>query len=171
MTPRFFLWLMPPAAVRDRFARLIDVLSRRLGTAQFEPHITLSGSPDAGEAEAVSRATTLAARLAPVPVRLVDVGYSDAYFRCLYVRAERSPELLAAHRTACAHLGRPPDDDFMPHLSLVYGNLSETEKEKIIEEIGRRFDTTFLSDRIALCLPAGPPDGWRLVGPFTLAGR
>src|SRR5688500_3142229 len=87
--PRFSLWLMPPPAARERYANLIDRLAARLGTPRCEPHITLGGC-DGTEAQAVARATALAARLAPVAVRLGPLETTEQYFRCLYVRAERS---------------------------------------------------------------------------------
>lgn len=170
MTPRYALWLTPPPPVYDRFARLIETLSRRLGTPRFAPHITLAGTGAELADDALERATALAAQLPPVPVRLLDVGYSDAYFRCLYVRAERTPVLLAAHRLAAGRLDTDPAEDFMPHLSLVYGNLPQDTKEALIEEIGRRFDLEFTARQLTLCLPAGAPDGWRTLGPFALTG-
>ena len=171
MSGRIFLWLLPSASVQDRFATLIDTLSRRHGTPRFAPHITLTGSLDSPADEISLRTSDLAARLRPVPVQLTEVGWSDEYFRCLFIRAAASPELLAAHRTACAHLGRSPDTDFMPHLSLIYGNLSQDQKDRIVDEIGRRFDIGFDADRVGLCLAAGSPEQWRLIRTFALAGR
>src|SRR5690606_30965655 len=136
--PRYSLWLMPPAAVYDRFARLIDALSRRFGTPRFAPHITLASTGAELAGDAPARAAALAAELAPVPVRLLDVAHTDDYFRSLFVRAQRTPALLAAHRLAAARLGTEPAEDFMPHLSLLYGELPRDTKERLIEEIGRR---------------------------------
>lgn len=170
MTARYSIWLMPPSPVRARFARLIDTLSRRLGTPRFDPHVTLCGTADLHENDMLARVEGLAARLAPVPIRLTEVGYTDEYFRCLFVVAERSEQLLAAHRVACEAFGKPPAADFMPHLSLVYGELARERKEQIIGEIGRRFDAGFVADGISLCVPAGLPPHWRLLGPFPLTG-
>jgi len=168
--PRYSLWLMPPAPVYDRFARLIDALSRRFGTPRFAPHITLASTGAELAGDAPARAAALAAELAPVPVRLLDVAHTDDYFRSLFVRAQRTPALLAAHRLAAARLGTEPAEDFMPHLSLLYGELPRDTKERLIEEIGRRFDVDFTAAHLVLCLPAGAPQGWRTLGPFALTG-
>jgi 2'-5' RNA ligase len=171
MSEPYFLWLLPPAPVQNRFALLIDTLSQRLGTPRFTPHITLVGSVDSPLAEIVARLTMLAARLAPVPVRLTGTGYTEQYFRCLFMQAERSPPLLAAHEIASAHLGRLPEADFMPHLSLIYGSLPPEQKRKIVDEIAGRFDAAFQVDRMGLCLPDGPPERWRVLRTFALTGR
>lgn len=161
---------MPPPAVHDRFAQIIDTLSERLGTPRFVPHITLAGGAGP-EADAVAHTESLAAKLAPVAVRLTEADYAEAYFRCLYVQAEHTPELLAAHRTAAERFGEPPEADFMPHLSLVYGDLPASAKEELLCQIGWEFETRFIANRVSLCLPVGPPDRWPLVASFALMGE
>ena len=161
---------MPPPLVRARFADVIDSLSRRLGTPRFEPHITLSGG-EAAEANIRARTSALAARLAPVPVHLTRAGYTDAYFRCLFVHAARTPALLAARASAAIEYERPLDEEFMPHLSLVYGELASLQKEKILDDLGREFDVHFVAEEITLCRADGTPDTWPLIGPFKLTGR
>lgn len=170
MENRYSLWLMPPTAVHAHFAALIASLSERLGTPRFEPHLTLAGGVFASPADALTRVAGLAARRPPVPVRLTQAGYTDAYFRCLFVHAELSPELHALERAAADALGQPVDADFMPHLSLVYGHLERERKEAILGEIGRRFDIEFETDRLALYAPEGEPAEWRSVGEFRLSG-
>lgn len=167
---RYSVWLMPPPALREHFAELIDALSRRLGTPRFEPHITLAAPRGATKAQALAEAQRLATHLAPVPVRFDGIDHTDAYFRCLFLRAAKSAELLAAHRRACTELGQPVEADYLPHLSLVYGEIDRAEKEKIIAEIAGRHPGEFVADRIALCAIVGTPDAWPILGPFSLTG-
>lgn len=164
----FYLWLIPPAAVRERFAALIGELSRRLGTSGFSPHLTLAGPFDLPERKVVSRTAALAADLTPIRVHLTEVGWTEEYFRCFYVAAERSPELVSAHETACARFGRPANGSFSPHLSLIYGVLSLRQKERIADDIGRRFDTAFDANRVDLCRANGAPEQWRIERTFHL---
>lgn len=166
----YAVWLRPAPPAAQRFTELIDALSRRLGTPRFEPHLTLTGTSATGRADVVARAQRLAARLAPVPIRLVTAEQTDAYFRCLYLRAEPTPPLLAAHRLACAELRQPVEADYLPHLSLVYGTLATSVKEKIIDELDAGFPQHFLADRINVCAIAGAPADWRPIGPFFLSG-
>lgn len=153
--------------MRARFAELITRLSARLGTPVFEPHITLAGIA-ATEADGLERGAHLARALAPITVTLTDIAYSTEYFRCLYVRALPDQALAEAYRRACATFGITPGE-FMPHLSLVYGNVAAADKERIIAEIGRRLDIQFTVERLALYLPEGRPETWRRVGDFPLA--
>lgn len=171
MSGQLFLWLLPPASVHDRFAALIGALSQRLRTPAFQPHITLLGSLEFPQNEVVSRTAALAAELPAVPIHLTDIGWSDAYFRCLYIRAERTPPLLTVHRIASRHFERLPDTQFMPHLSLIYGNLSAEVKQRIANEIGLSIDAVFHIDRIGICLANESPADWRVIQTFALATR
>ncbi|MBI3899734.1 MAG: 2'-5' RNA ligase family protein [Gammaproteobacteria bacterium] len=162
---------MPPLAVRQRFAAIIDELSRQFGTPRFEPHLTLA-SGDGTEADVIARTTALASQLQAIPIQLTHAGYTEHYFRCLFVYADRNAPLLDAHRLAAEYVfARPVDDDFMPHLSLVYGKLSIDEKEKILDRYSREFDIAFSADTLTVCAPDGDPSMWRLLGPFALAGN
>lgn len=166
--PRFSLWMMPPLAVRARFQALIAELSRRVDTPPFEPHLTLASVDAATEAAAIQPVAALAAHLPPLAIRLTEVGTTLEYFRCLFVRAEPTPALDRAYQTACRALGQTPGE-FMPHLSLVYGELTPETKERIIADIGNRFDTTFTVERLALYDTAGPPPDWRCIADFRLS--
>jgi 2'-5' RNA ligase len=171
MSGQFFLWLLPPDSVHDRFAALIGTLSRRLGTSAFTPHLTLIGSVDLPELDVVSRAAALAADLPPPRIHLTRIEWSDAFYRCLFIRAETTAALQAAHRTASACFGRSPEPAFMPHLSLVYGSIPTAEKERIAAEIGPLAEATFVADRLVICFADGPPERWRTIHAFPLTGH
>ena len=168
--PGFSLWMLPPADVGDRFRSLIADLSRRMGTPAFEPHLTLAGGIDAPtERTAAARVAPLAACLPPLPIRLMDVGTTGDYYRCLFIHAERTPLLQRAYHEACDVLALAPGD-FMPHLSLIYGDLGAADKARIVADIGARFDLTFTVERLALYSTAGPPPAWRRVAELALIG-
>jgi|SRR5581483_2642125 len=166
--PTYSLWLMPPAGARERLRALIERLSKKFRTPSFEPHVTLTGTSRPLD-EVRAPLERYARTLAPVPLAFTDIGYSAEYFRCLYLRAAKNAALLDAYRRACAALGTP-EDDFMPHLSLVYGKLAPAAKQGIIAELGRDWDAAFIAARVALYLPAGRPENWRCVADFALRG-
>lgn len=167
--PGFSLWMMPPPAIGDRFRALIAELSRRSGTPAFEPHLTLAGVEAPTVAAACARAAPLAAALARIPVRLSEIGMTDEYFRCLFIRAALTPPLTHAYHIACATLDQTPGA-FMPHLSLIYGELAPAAKNEIAASLGGRFELEFTVERLALYTTAGPPPDWRCVCDFRLTG-
>jgi 2'-5' RNA ligase len=159
--PRFSLWLLLPREAHERFQSLIAKLSARLGTPLFEPHITLLGGLTGSE-EALRRQTrALAGATAPFEVRLLEVGCLDEYYRCLFVKIALSRALQEVHAVARHFFDQSLDADFFPHLSLVYGNLEEKEKENIQNDIGGDFNENLRLDELGLYDTSGPV--WRCV--------
>jgi 2'-5' RNA ligase len=117
----FSLWIVPEGEVHHRLAALIASLARRFGGPVFAPHVTLlAGGPGPAE-DVVARAGAVARASKAFPLRLAGPELGDSYFRCLYLRVEPSPELLALHRAARDAYGRDDEPPFFPHLSLMYG--------------------------------------------------
>lgn len=166
----YSLWLLLPGEVRSRYAALIETLSRRHDTPRFEPHVTLLGDLRGEEQELGALTRDLARRLEPFEMRLLDAGYLDEYYRCLFVLAAHSRPLLHAHDEARRQFCRRLEPDFMPHLSLMYGLLGEEDKKKILEQIGRYFDDRFRVQELGLYAIEGTPEQWRCVVRAALGG-
>jgi 2'-5' RNA ligase len=171
-TSHFVLWMPLPEAVRDRFARLIQDLARTYGTPIFEPHLTMLGGLEGEEMEILIQTARLARALKPFALKLTHADYLAEHFRSLFVRAEPSPDLLHARRLAEQAFNKTAADAFMPHLSLMYGDISENRKEAIIKDIGREFKVECTIDRLELYRIDGVhPDEWRRVKTFAFGEK
>lgn len=169
-TKHYSLWLLLPEEARSRYAALIETLSREHGTPRFEPHITLLGGLQGEEEVLGTLARDLARRLEPFDVRLLDAGYIEEYYRCLFVLVAHSRPLMQAYDEARKQFDRRLELSFMPHLSLMYGLLDEEDKEKILDRIGRYFDDRFRVQELALYAIEGTPEQWRCVVRAPLGG-
>ncbi len=167
----FSLWLMPDGESLGRLTTVVGRLAARLGTPAFAPHVTLLAGLAGEEADLVARAEALATRLARLGVELAEVEGRDEYFRCLYVRAEPAASLRARHGRAAAAFGVPPDRDFLPHLSLVYGRLSADEKQRIAESIESDLPVSFEATTLEVWRTEGAVAEWVRRGRFALGGR
>lgn len=165
------LWLMPEAEPREHLAALIARLAARLSTPAFAPHVTLLAAIDGAPREDVlATARTLAASLRPFAVRLDGVEGRDEYFRCLFVRAVVDAPLHAAHAAAARAFRRQPDPAFLPHLSLVYGELTTGDKRLLTLELAGSLVTSFEADRLHVWRTQGAVSDWRELGVFGLSG-
>jgi 2'-5' RNA ligase len=168
-TPTHYLWLLPPPPAAARYRALIERLAAAHGTPRFEPHITLLGAVHGTPEELAARTREVARRLAPFEARLTDAGCLDEYYRALFVHVAPDPALIAARRIAAAAFGKDADiPQYMPHLSLLYGDLPATAREVLLDDIGRRFDETLSIETLALVEAGGAPESWRQVAAFTL---
>ena len=157
----FSLWLMPEGAPRERLAGWIARLADRYGGERFPPHVTLLGGAGGPRDDVLTRAATLAARLARLVVRLDGVDGGEGHFPCLFARVTPSGPLLAAHEAAARAFAREPEPGYLPHLSLLYGSLSPNHKQILAREIGTEVALRFQARRLHVWSTEGPVAEWR----------
>jgi 2'-5' RNA ligase len=156
----YSLWLMPKGHVADELQTLVADLCRKHMTPSFQPHVTLIGSIDLPRAEAVSKTKTLARAIRPFVVKLNELAYLDEYFRCVFIKAAKTEGLMHAHSTARKMFEQKNEEDYMPHLSLVYGDLNRQTKKNIIRKITNKIEIEFLTEEIHLYYTGGQPQEW-----------
>jgi 2'-5' RNA ligase len=165
----YALWLMPTGELYSDLSDTIIRLSQQFQTPAFSPHITLLSGLADSEKELVSKASHLSSFTKSFEIRLRNVGFRDEYFRCLFIHVEETTELLEAHSKAAKVFARPQDSQLMPHLSIVYGNLSSAEKQELVNQLKLPIGMSFRVDRVHLFLTEGRPADWRPVGEFKLS--
>lgn len=165
---KYSLWFMPAGATKQKFSQLIARLAEDYASPKFPPHITLLGSIEAGEEEMISHAQALASLIHPFLAKLIDITYTDYYYRALFARVEPSAELLAAYRRVLEIFPDIQKADYMPHLSLLYGDFFLETKKEMIEKIGASFLDEFEVDTLHLYLTEGAVSTWESKGTFPL---
>ena len=164
----YALWLAPAEPMFSLLAGQIARLARECSTSQFDPHVTLLGGITLSEEEALARSAALALGLRRFRVELGDMGYSDEYFRCLFVNVLPRESILNARQAVCEAFGIRNDGPYTPHISLVYGKLPLETRERIASGLeplpGRQFDVSSL----ALWQVRGSPQEWKLIKEFDL---
>ena len=165
------LWLVPDAAARSRLEAVILELASRLRAPAFRAHVTLLGSVRLDEPQALEAAQQAARRTPPMRVTLARVADDSAYYRCVFLQAEATPELLGAHQRARRALGEGPDR-FFPHLSIVYGRFDEATRRELVAQVERALELPLVVEatRIEVYETRGAPPSWRLCGGFPLEG-
>lgn len=159
----YSLWLMPTGKAYDKLSGLIKRLAKEYNAPLFEPHITLLGETMQSEDDVlkrVKRAEQLASGQNPFPITLNSIDYQDFYFRALFVRAEKTDPLQALHDRAKEVFEMQDIPDYMPHLSLMYGNFPQAIKEQIIKDIGRDQATEFTVNSVQIFKTDGEVNAW-----------
>lgn len=162
-TATYSLWLEPSGDIAFRLKEQIDKLSEKYGTPVFPPHVTLLGNLNYKEHELTTLANTLASSLDPFELELTKAGYEDDFYRSLYIHVEATMHLMDIHKMACQLFEADYEEKYVPHLSLLYGKLSQDEKERIINNIGRSFHIHFPVKSIVIMQTEGTPDQWKKV--------
>lgn len=169
------LWMCPTGAARDSWSAVISGKARELGTFCFPPHITLVAGMLTPVEDVLARTKLLAAKLKPYAFEFDAVQQKAVYFQCVFAKMKETEEVLAANRAArMVFEERSNDPHYMPHLSLIYRDLSPELKRvhlpQLAAQIRQRVPTSFLVDCIEVWSTQGPVEGWYLVDTIPLQG-
>lgn len=158
----YSLWLQPTGDIAYRLQERIKKLSQKHQTPFFAPHVTLLGGLSFSQTEITSLTDTLASSLQPFELLLTKAGYRNEYYQSLFIYVKESGKLKELRKIAC-QMFDIENKEFMPHLSLLYGDLSQKEKERILNIIGREFHIRFPVSSIAVMQTNGKPNQWKKV--------
>ena len=156
----YSLWLMPRGRIANQLRTLIGKLSREYSTPTFEPHVTLIGELELSKARAIAKTKELATHIEPFEIKLSQVAHLDQYFRCVFIKAHNTKVMLNANSIARKIFEQETTQEYMPHLSLVYGNLRNHTRKHIIRDIGDKMDIRFLAKEVYLYYTGGLPGEW-----------
>ena len=172
------LWACPTGATKKSYTSIISGASSELETFEFNPHITLVAAIMTSAEDVVIRAKELAKELAPYSFEFDEISERDAYFQCVYAKMKRTKEVLDANALAKEFFPeRKTDPEYMPHISLVYGNFELAEKQnKIIPYLKKQMENdvpntkSITVDSIEVWSTKGNVEDWFLVETVPLKG-
>ncbi|CAN1847296.1 Cyclic phosphodiesterase [Linum perenne] len=114
----YSVWAAPPDDVRDRLKKLMDGLRSEFGGPEFQPHVTVVGAVSLTEQDALNK-------------------FKSA---CEGVKAYTATVVEASSHCS-EHFGFKNSTPYMPHLSLLYGDLTEEEKAAAQEKTVQLHDS------------------------------
>ena len=163
----YTLWLAPAGNAYRKLHAMISMLSRTYKTPLFEPHVTLLPKILLSEEGVIKRTAGLAKQLGPYEIKLSKPGFTDHYLKCLFLHVEMTKEVMQANRIARNVFDMDSNAPYEPHLSLMYGNISRGEKEKIIKDLAD-IEIRFKVNSIGLYLFNRDDTKWAKVREFNL---
>ncbi|GAQ89657.1 hypothetical protein KFL_005480010, partial [Klebsormidium nitens] len=166
-----------------RVGALIADLSSQHGTPPFSPHVTVLGGfgDQLDQDQVLARTRALAAQVAPYRCRVADVACGSSYFQMVYLRMHKDAPVLNAHAASvsCFQVAPSSKPAYMPHMSLLYGDLANEVREQVVEAVAGQHkdllvDTEFLVRSFHL-YRTDPTDllmkTWEEVAVFPLSGH
>lgn len=161
----YSLWLEPTGDTAYKLQQRIKQLSKKFDTPLFSPHVTLLGGLTASKTELEALTDTLASSVTPFELKLTKAGYLNTFYQALFIHVEQNEGLNHLHDNACRLFDCPEEykNEYMPHLSLLYGDLTQQQKEKILNNIGREFYIRFTTKKVVLMHTDGEPEQWKRV--------
>ncbi|GFR44091.1 hypothetical protein Agub_g5253 [Astrephomene gubernaculifera] len=184
-TPTEFisLFAVPKGALAQQLTDEISHLAHREAAPPFPPHVTVAGAAKS-RAEALQLAEQLAGRVKPYRINFTGVSAGTTFYQCVYLLVAQEEGTMAAAAAAREVFGLTGAPPYMPHLSLLYSDMDQGERQRVVEyETSRLYGdspaTRLLEsgfDVGSLQVWSTPLDdsslkSWRLVGEVRLVGQ
>ncbi|PON54648.1 2',3'-cyclic-nucleotide 3'-phosphodiesterase [Parasponia andersonii] len=150
----YSVWALPPDEVGARLKKLMEGLRDEFGGAQFEPHITVVGAISSTADDALNKFRSACEGLKAYNASVDRVATGTFFYQCVYLLIHPTAEVAEACSHCTGHFGYKSSTPYMPHLSLLYGDLTEDEKKKAQEKANILDDSisslSFTVTRLAL---------------------
>ena len=130
---RIAFWLLPAEDDTERLKQMIELFAAQLGTPAFTPHLTLLARP--AEEFTNPKATLEQLAACTSPFHLAGSGvpqWGPLYNQAFVLPFPVSPELTLLVEKL--HPRRIVPEDYFPHISLIYANLTPELGKQLVQE-------------------------------------
>lgn len=156
---RCSVWL---TFAKDGQSILDDTVSRiakEHKSPRFMAHITVYGTIDTEIESLIDICKKISKHTRPFFVKVIGIGHSNNFWRTLFLELELNQELQNVYLQLEKDLKSYLDYEFHPHISIMYKNTTDFEKEKAKEKIPDR--DSFLVESIAIHLHNDDVSRWK----------
>lgn len=153
------LWLVPQPEDAAYLQGIIDQLAEKYQAPRFSPHVTLAGRLQVSE-QYQSSLSDLAAATPILQLHNQGLDHSATLFRTVYIRTSLADSLVTLREQVYELWPENAVKPFMPHISLIYKELTSSERQLIIQAL--KIKETFIFDTLAVVSPQQPGE-WTAV--------
>ncbi|MFK7814786.1 MAG: 2'-5' RNA ligase family protein [Gammaproteobacteria bacterium] len=174
ITPKqstYSLWLRPDQAQINKITKIISELSHRFNSMPFPPHISLLTSISADTTIITKACENIIAHHSVFNIILEQIGYTENYYRNLYILAKLDQPLINIYKAAKHQLNHKTQETFMPHISLHYGKLNGKKQQSLKEKHDEHCPKIFSCRRLDLYCTTNKESEWYLVDSFNLSNN
>eukprot|EP00890_Picochlorum_soloecismus_P001436 jgi/Picsp_1/2293/NSC_05757-R1_protein len=143
----YSIWFMPSTACSNAsavYGKEIQRLSTKASIPGpcFPPHVTLLGAISGFEENEMREKTESLARSfgSRVAMRMARIDKGSHFHQCVFVLVEKSDILKKYFDETCVVFGLDESSGkhYMPHLSLLYSEISQEERAALVEDSSRK---------------------------------
>ncbi|ETX05148.1 2'-5' RNA ligase family protein [Candidatus Entotheonella palauensis] len=132
---RYFFWLLPIESQRAYYQDLIDQLARTYNGPVFVPHITVYSGTFASDISSERLLAQTMVRFSPYTLQIDRLRYTELFTKSFFVQLHPSQPLQALSGALRAQALPPANYEPDPHLSLLYQDIPEADKQQLAMSI------------------------------------
>lgn len=122
------IWLIFESALLDS---IIHDLSKKYSTPLFQPHCTIIGRTSAPLVQLKGAIAGIISDKEIHDIRIGEIGYRDDYYMSYYLEIQENQYLSSLHKNLITILDIEKETKYLPHISLMYSSIRESEKQNI----------------------------------------
>lgn len=168
LTSGHSIWLIPATPELDKLQPLITELSEMAGTDHFSPHITLLGQLNNPREFLIDGIGEICRQTQSFSLKLSQVGMFDSYYRSVILHTQPSHDLDQLHKAAVQLFRVNTKAPFLPHLSVMYGDLPLVQREELMGRVHLDLPISLQVKEMVLMETRGRSHDWREIERFSL---
>ncbi|XP_004293642.1 PREDICTED: cyclic phosphodiesterase-like [Fragaria vesca subsp. vesca] len=130
----YSVWALPPEDVAPRLQKLMEGLRAEFTGPYFDPHITVVGAITLTPEDALNKFETASKAVKAYEAKVERVATGTFFYQCVFLLINPTPQVVEASTSCCGHFGYNNSTPYMPHLSILYADLSDEDKKKAQEK-------------------------------------
>jgi len=162
----YSIWLMPDGIDKDQLKTTILSLASDFDAPFFNPHVTLVGGFLGEEKQLLKKMKIISKKIPSFIISFDGIDYLNDFFRSLFLKVKLNNQLIRARDIASNEL-ELIKDNYMPHLSLIYGNYNSTQKKHMISKVSS-IPISFSVNKIFLAYNDEINLMWKVIRGFSL---
>ena len=159
----YSLWLEPKGKEYDELKNIIVDFSVETQSPLFDPHVTLLGGITMPVEKIMEKMKILIERKRTITLSLTAIDSTDLYYKSVFLECEKTNELMELNHEAQKLFAQA--QEYNPHLSLLYSNISQIKKDLLLEKISHELvlPLSFRANSLSLWKAFGRADEWQRV--------
>ena len=158
------IWLEPSELSQNQLSDIIKKLSKKFSFPSFAPHITLFGRVDNQYESTRLFLENIVGLYKPFILSITGIEQGPYPWKSFYLKIKKNDSLNLLQSKIDKYLNHYRDYEFMPHISLAYGELDISETE--LDDFS--FPKLFYFDSISIVEMKGDTKSWEKSISFNL---
>ena len=131
----YAIWFVLEKNDTEYFTNIINELSTKYNAQPFKPHITAYGLVDVDLEELDKIVAKSIQGEKQFVIKKSNISYSDVFWKTLFVEFQPNEQLERINKKLTKSLQSFCKYDFIPHVSLIYKKMKESEQKKLADTI------------------------------------
>ena len=127
------IWLLPNNDIID-YSSIVQNICGSLGKEAIVPHITLVSSFDNTIDYSLKKLNKLFSNQKSFLIKSNGFLVTNHYFKSICVKIDMNNTIQKLRNKSLQHFKCKESNNYIPHMSLVYGNFEDNIKKRVVEE-------------------------------------